>query len=364
MTKRYLLCGLIALVVLGLIVFEAYNRPNRAIRASLVEVARAIDDGNWESFSQYANIDSVSSSLAKAVLDRLRREVAQEGVSSLMQLERILEHDKAESSHALQLQLELREFVEKAMLDSLRIWAQAPLQPFTVGPWIEPSLLDRLELGHAVFEGVTAIERNGRSATATLAVRYDVLDTTFTLPIGLSKQGKVWRVVDVSGLDKLADAIDARKDRIVQRANAEIIGNDWDVFISNAPTPYLISNAVGSGPFMGRFERAVVHFSVGNYGDKPIKNLRFKLFVKQFPRNYVIVEYNNVIQPNDFVLVRYSDAYMPQSLLHRVIKAKNADALAIQLIGFTIVDGNQEIERQGFESWEIMNYMKLKEAES
>lgn len=365
MVKKYLFAGLISLVALGLIGFEMHNRPYRAIRASLAGVAKAIDDGNWEAFSQYVDVDSVSASLARTFLDRMRREVAQEGVASVMEFDREIEYNNAESAYTLQLQLELQKFIQKTMLDSLRIWAQVPLEPFVIGPWTEPPLPDRLELGRAVFEGVTAIERDGRSATAVIAIRYDVLDTTFMLPIGLFKQDKTWRVVDVSGLERLADAIDARKDRIVQRANAEIIGDDPMIYISETPSVYFISRPLGYWGSMGNFESVMADFYVANLGDKPVKNLRFKLFVKAFPRNYVVVNYDRVIMPNaNSAYPSYSATYVEHSLLHRIIKAKAAEALAIQLIGYTIVDGDQEIKRYGYESWEMMHYQKMKETES
>lgn len=345
------------------VVFGLRHKTNQAILTSIHGAASAIANADWEGLSKYVDIDSASLSIARASLERLNKQFGLTG-EDVAELERMIEDEGFDERLALDFKDVLRTIVETSMIDTLKARANAPVSPFTLGPAKEPALPDRLELGHASFEGVTGIARTDGAAEALIAVRYDVLDTTFALPVGLVRRNKEWQIVDVSRLVELANGIDARKALLVNRANQQILGDGAGIMWDPRPIVSFRSTPIGSGRFMGRMESVEARFLVRNEGDRPVKDLKFKLFVRDFPRNYATVRVGETLQPGESTWAHYSDIYLQDRLLHMVIKEHRSRELEMSLVEFTVVDEDGEDLRRGYVSWDMMRYAQAGDKEA
>lgn len=198
----------IALTALLVLCLGGWTYWTRTPQYSLLQLSKAVEAKDRMAFEQYVDLDRATSATVEGLAGVLMAEIQKEAAadeSGFGALGAALAGGMIEA-----FKPSAASYLRNAVLDGVETGRADSVFAASRGEGDMSGALDDLGIRKAArarFGGTGDVVRSGDVARVPLKLRYEDLDTTLALMIGMERVGSRWRVVDVDGVGTYLTAL-------------------------------------------------------------------------------------------------------------------------------------------------------------
>lgn len=319
----------------------ARNRIPAPIRGA-VAAARA---GDWNELERHVALDSVAHYLAEEWVEELF--ALAYGDVSLDDIE----FGRKEGPRLIREEIE--HLLLPGGLDSVLVRrTRPPLHPdsmFSLNVVLTPDWATRLGLGEVSLDGVRTLWKRGDRMQLALRFDYPALDTVFELPLELLRYDQGWRVIRVRYFETSSAIARHREERLV-RAHQQQLRR-----MNEALQTHEVIPSFQPARGMRFFNTYSISVYARNRSDKTITQAYAKVFLKNYPDEFVIASWKGRAAPDRSFVLEYSDITSGGSFAI-ALEAENPRAFDSRLVEIVFEDGERMRIPESYELWQAEEY--------